>query len=389
VLRIAMVIQRYYPLLGGQEKQCRLLVRRLAESGNPSVPFILTRRLVADLPPRGEIDDVPVRRLGAAGTGRWASYTFYLGVAWTLLRERKNYDVVHCHSSEFLGFVSAAMARLLGKPVVLKLSMTGEFIEERSFQNLGALAPHLRRWMRERTAQHACMVALNREGLGELERAGVRRRQLIANGIDHAVYRPLPEREREERRCAKGLLPADVAFLCTSRFVERKGIDLLLEAFGALAAADARLWLVGSSELQPYPVDASLIAAAVARMPRQIMIERPTEAVLEYLQLADVFVHPSRREGMPNAVLEAFAVGLPCVLSDIEPHIELAETNPGSCITFFRSGDSSSLRAALDAALRDRRRPNRHAALSEAYDSRHVAREYARLYAELAGSLTE
>lgn len=56
--------------------------------------------------------------------------------------------------------------------------------------------------------------------------------------------------------------------------------------------------------------------------------------VSDYLQMADYFVSASRAEGMPNAVLEGMACGLPSVLSDIEPHQEIRILNPDGCVVF-------------------------------------------------------
>ncbi|PYF79859.1 glycosyltransferase involved in cell wall biosynthesis [Marinomonas alcarazii] len=56
--------------------------------------------------------------------------------------------------------------------------------------------------------------------------------------------------------------------------------------------------------------------------------------VSDYLQMADYFVSASRAEGMPNAVLEAMACGLPSILSDIAPHNEIHSLNPDGCIVF-------------------------------------------------------
>ena len=66
-----------------------------------------------------------------------------------------------------------------------------------------------------------------------------------------------------------------------------------------------------------------------------------------WLHAADVFVAPSLSEGMPNAVLEAMAAGLPLVLSDLAGHREAAEETA----RYFKPGDGAALSHVLAEGL--------------------------------------
>jgi glycosyltransferase involved in cell wall biosynthesis len=151
----------------------------------------------------------------------------------------------------------------------------------------------------------------------------------------------------------------DVVIVFTGRFVKRKGIDLLLNAFAGLiqnsknpVISRAKLCLVGSDELQQHSL-MNIIQQAKERYPDLIRTVNPGIRVVEYLHFADIFVFPSKREGMPNSVIEAFAVGLPCVLSNIAPNMELANANPSLHTRFFISGEVSSLQETLECAIRE------------------------------------
>ena len=80
----------------------------------------------------------------------------------------------------------------------------------------------------------------------------------------------------------------------------------------------------------------------LARANDNIHIVGFVENVRDYLHASDVFVSASLTEGCPNAVLEAMACGLPCILSDIRAHGEIARHSPLST-KLFRVRDAQSL----------------------------------------------
>ena len=65
--------------------------------------------------------------------------------------------------------------------------------------------------------------------------------------------------------------------------------------------------------------------------------------VYDYLMVADGFVSASLSEGMPNAVLEALMMGLPCLLSDIPSHREIHEVYPDACMLFSSNNENMFL----------------------------------------------
>lgn len=393
-VRVAVVIPRFAPVFGGAENQCRLLNARLLEGGGVVIPFVLTRRIAPQLPARAEVDGVPVRRLGAPGISRWREYAFYAAAALRLVAHRHRYDVIHCHTTNIVGFFMVVAGRVARRPVLLKLSSSGELLS--GFVPAGAgttlsrrVLSRLRRRLATFTAAHAHTVALNAEGLDELTRAGAVRTTLIPNGVDARRFRPATCDERSAARAAVGARPDEVLFLYTGRFAQPKGIDVLLPAFQRLrdgVGASARLVLVGSGDLQ---VDSSADLLAAER--GGVHVHEPTDDVRPFLAASDAFVFPSRREGLPNAVLEAIAAGLPCVLSDIAPHRELADAHPSHPVVLFRSGDVDALAGAMRRAhelvveARGARRP-RESRLGASFDIDTVAAGYAAIYRRLRDS---
>ena len=172
-------------------------------------------------------------------------------------------------------------------------------------------------------------------------------------GVDMNYFSRRPEVMEKAR-----LLRDDscFTFLFVGRIVRDKGINELCEAFDKLSheKVPVRLLLVGPREDNLDPVSEHSI---------EIMTSNPTityvggkfgEELLAYYAAADCFVFPSYREGFPNTVLEAGAMGLPSIVTDINGSREIIVDNENGYIIPPR--DSESLLAAMQRIMNDHRR---------------------------------
>jgi glycosyltransferase involved in cell wall biosynthesis len=255
---------------------------------------------------------------------------------------------------------------------------TDRIVADRSVR--GTLRRPLARFM----GRHAHLVALNQQGREELALADARRAVVVPNGVDTARFRPAAAHARVALRRSLGFADDEFVLLYTGRFVSVKGVDVLLAALEVLRTsgrlAGVRVCLVGSGELQMDDAG-HLLRVENAPLAAHVTVCPPTADVAPYLQAVDAFVFPSRREGMPNSVLEAIAAGLPCVLSDIAPHRELAAANPRARVWLFASGDAAALAASAAACVAACRgtRPDADA-LDPGFAIARVAERYAGLY---------
>lgn len=173
---------------------------------------------------------------------------------------------------------------------------------------------------------------------------------VATNGVDLDLFRPSAT-EAETRPPADGLLRV----LYVGRLVPYKRLRELVRGF-ALAlekiSAPIELHYVGFGR-ERAPIEAMRTELGIAD--RVIFHGRLEQAeVIEHMQRADCFVNIADMEGLPNAVLEAMACGLPVVLSDIAPHRELIEEGIQGALCDGKSPDSVA--GALARVLGDAER---------------------------------
>ena len=136
---------------------------------------------------------------------------------------------------------------------------------------------------------------------------------ILPNALDLSIYR-FDSRGRREVRAEFGLAPDAHVIGHVGRFSGQKNHAFLLDIFAAIHSADpaARLLLVGEGELEQTVRE----KAERLGLTDAVVFTGVRSDIPRLLSAMDVFVFPSLYEGMPNAVIEAQATGLPCVIAD-------------------------------------------------------------------------
>ena len=143
-------------------------------------------------------------------------------------------------------------------------------------------------------------------------------------------------------------------FLFIGRVVRDKGIDELVSAFTKLYSCNPniRLLLVGQYENDLDPIS-SEAQEAIEKNDDIIAVGKKTGIdLLAYYAAADCFVFPSYREGFPNTVLEAGAVGLPSIVTDINGSREIIVQGENGVI--IPTHDANALFDAMLNMMKDK-----------------------------------
>ena len=208
----------------------------------------------------------------------------------------------------------------------------------------GALSRQHERFLKNWARHHIVNSQALREGLVALGR-DPDRITVIANGVDTDYFTPPPAELR----------PVREVVVCPARFCQDKDHETLLRAFEITVASRPRaeLWLVGDGPLR------TRVRTLAARSPVRGAIRTypASPDPRPFYQQASVVVLSSVREGLPNVLLEAMAMGVPVVATAVGGIPDLVEPD----VTGFLSPprDAVSLGEALARLLADEARRRR------------------------------
>ncbi len=316
-----MVISQFNPIVGGAEKQAKLLAQTLVKKGiNLS---IATGWWKFRTPHKEMIDGIEIvrnfscwRMFGIKGLRPLGVLAYMVSLAIHLLIHRNEYDVIHVHQVLYPAFISTFIGkRILKKVVLAKMGCSGLTSDIKNIKRfpLGGLQ------LRYLIKKIDCLVVVNHEGIEEFRALGypLSKIQHIPNGVES----PWDGKTGYDK----------VHYvISTVRLDHQKGIDILLNAWRKVAVHEnnLKLLIIGKG-----PGDSKF-----KNLSQSLGISDSVEFIGEvpdaedYLEKSDIFVLASRAEGMSNALLEAMSHGLACIATNIGGNSELMGIEPRSKI---------------------------------------------------------
>ena len=131
---------------------------------------------------------------------------------------------------------------------------------------------------------------------------------VIPNGVDLTYFGTTTEEKKRELRATLALATEDAVVITTSRLVYKNGIDTLIVA---MKEVSAKLLIIGSGKLE---TKLKLLTQELQLRDKVLFLGHvPHTELGGYLAISDVFVRPSRSEGLGSSFLEAMAIGIPVI----------------------------------------------------------------------------
>ena len=242
---------------------------------------------------------------------------------WNFLRKEKP-QIVHTHTPK-AGIIGMLAARLAGVPHRLHTVAGLPLMEATGIKR------KILNFVEKLTYSSATRVYPNSKGLYDfiLQNNFTQSNKLkiiangSSNGINTTFFSPeqVSETEKAALREKLNIQPDDFVFVFVGRIVSDKGINELIKAFSQLQTAEnneltgIKLLLVGGLESDLDPLNPETLAEI--NQNKGIISAGFQQDVRPFFAISDALAFPSYREGFPNVVMQAGAMGLPSIVSDI------------------------------------------------------------------------
>lgn len=255
------------------------------------------------------------------------------------IHRKRPIDLIDCHYVYPDGTAGIQMGQALGIPVILSARGT----DLNLYPRLRAIRPRIQRNLA--ACHHLICVCSGLQDQAVDLGMAPEKISVIGNGVDAQRFQRV---DRREARRKLGLPPVGRILLSVGHLTARKGFDLLLEAFARLSGPDLFLVIAGHGEEKERLARRTEDLGLAGRVffPGAIL----NQDLVDWYGAADLFVLASSREGWPNVLCEAQAMGLPVVATGVGGVPEII--NDPSLGLLVEERSAEALAAALQLALR-------------------------------------
>jgi glycosyltransferase involved in cell wall biosynthesis len=296
--------------------------------------------------------------------------------------EQAKVDLVHGIYASRAGFVAALVASFLDRPSVV--SVRGNDVDRGLFRS--ADLPRLELALSRATEATAVSRELAKKSAA-LAGRGV---HFIPNAVDCAAFKP---EARDNSLVASLGLGDDPVIGFVGELREKKGMRFLLPAFAELVTRrPVRLLVIGGFRADARPAEEAFARSAPEAAARMHVVPytRSAKRLSRLLSLCDLVVFPALFEGMPNALLEAMAVGRPLLATDAGGHRDVIRHGDNGALLSLADLDAlpDAIEELLDWPSEERQRLGRAARdwVAEHHRPDQESEAYGRVYAAARSS---
>ena len=295
------------------------------------------------------------------------------------LLDDTHYDIIHCHTpmGSVITRLAAGSARNNGTKVIYT-AHGFHFYKGASVVNWLVYYP-IERILAHRTD---LLITMNQEDYSRSQTFKAKRTALVNGiGLELNKFFEATPKEKQEVRQIYGLGEEDIFAISVAQLIKRKNHMVLLEAVAKLNNPHFHLFICGDGVQE-----AELKAKAKAlKVEKQIHFLGFRKEVYKISNAADLFLFASLQEGLPVAIMEAMACGLPIVASKIRGNYDLIDQEKGGYLV--NSRDVDGFVKAIQKITEDKERLNQmkkyNLAKVQKYGIDAVVKQMAELYGDM------
>ena len=375
---VAVITLLFRPYYGGAEKQLERLTEALSSRGVKCC--IVTRRL-NDLKPFECLHMVPVYRVFATriSSGLLSTLTFIISSCLFFITHANITRRVRIlqADSDSPGLIAVTVGKLFRKKVVIRMRgkrqlkgiKNSPFIKI-VFKIISSLSDAI-------VVQYDQIHDLNLLGVDDSKI------YLIPNGVDTEYFKKSDDEIRKRLRKKMGF-ENSVIGLYVGRLDPVKGLDILMKALRSVIkkCPQFKLIIVGSGSYQGYLED----LAKTLQIDEHIVFVGSVQDVKRFYEIADIFILPSRSEGISNALLEAMSMELAVIATAVGGTPEVIKNLDNGCLVTSSSHDIARKLELLVANrdLRNRLGKAARKTVIKNYSLQKIVESYVRLHRTLA-----
>ncbi len=336
-LSVCMLVTNIDASTGGVQKNSRLL---LAEFNKRGIKTFVCARNYHNLPRNEQIDGTFFHRSPVLGSSMAINSILYLidSFFW-LVWHRKKYDVLHCQQMFGSSMVAAIISLFIKKPILTRITLSGETGEANEIRQLPFTSFRLK--LLKRVTK---WVVLNKEMKGEIETLGItpEKIEIIYNATEIPKESAFEAKTRKKIRAELKLEYEKIAVF-VGRLSEEKGLDTLIAAWRIVQEKhpQAHLLLLGEGGAFRNVEREMKEIVAKLHLKEAVHFLGHINNAKDYILASDIFVLPTKAEGMSNALVEAMACGTAIVATDIPANQEICTNEVNSLLV--KPADSQGL----------------------------------------------
>lgn len=303
---------------------------------------------------------------------RWERALWFFPLMMNLIRYRKEYDILHLHVLWWASLLIGPWTKWKKIPVIyesvlLDADTPGGILQGRFGK--------IQVWLMK---SYMSILAISQYLAEDYLKCGFSPSRVftLMNSVDDTLFVPVPTTEEKESLRRKLNIPGNAFVLLFVGIVgERKGVDILIRAFFEAASKRPELYLLiaGPKTRREIPSsDEDFVNDVYSFLNQHTLLDRvrftgliqDRQRLAEIFRASDIFVFPSKKEGLGNVVLEAMASGLPVVVSQLPVLDNIIKHEENGLVVPI--GDGDALRDSI-VVLKD----DRSLAEKIGYNARH------------------